>query len=104
LPGHRVLVHPDLLRYRPILTRVPISDTCVAFGRVPKHCACAAFGDGAPGEFAALTTETEVMDAVRKELGEAAANALLVSLADAVDSAEPELPEVEPRGPGDTLN
>jgi len=44
------------------------------------------------------------MDAVRKELGEAAANALLVSLADAVDSAEPELPEVEPRGPGDTLN
>jgi hypothetical protein len=26
------------------------------------------------------------------------------SLAEAVDAAEPELPEAEPRGPGDTLN
>jgi hypothetical protein len=43
------------------------------------------------------------MDAVRKELGDAAADALLVSLADAVEP-EAEQPEVEPRGPGDTLN
>ena len=58
---------------------------------------------GAPGEFAALGTEAEVMDAVRRELGDAAADALLVSLADTPE-AEPEQPtEVEPRGPGDTL-
>lgn len=43
--------------------------------------------NGAPGEFAALGTEAEVMDAVRRELGDAAANALLVSLA---DTPEPE--------------
>jgi hypothetical protein len=62
---------------------------------------------GAPGEFASLTTESEVMDAVRRELGDAAADALLVSLADTPE-AEPETPAetagVSERGPGDTLN
>ena len=59
---------------------------------------------GAPGEFAALGTEAEVMDAVRRELGDAAADALLVSLADTPEPEQPAEPEVEPRGPGDTLN
>jgi hypothetical protein len=61
---------------------------------------------GAPGEFAALGTEAEVMDAIRRELGDAAANALVASLADAPEPEQPAEPEVEPRGPGpgDTLN
>ena len=44
-----------------------------------------------------------MLDAVRKELGDAAADALLVSLADAADAAEPEQPEVEQRDPNATL-
>jgi hypothetical protein len=59
---------------------------------------------GAPGEFAALGTEAEVMDAVRRELGDAAADALLVSLADTAEPAEAEQAEVEPRDPNATLN
>jgi hypothetical protein len=59
--------------------------------------------NGAPGEFAALGTEAEVLDAVRRELGDAAADALLVSLADTPEP-EPEQPEVEPRDPNATLN
>ena len=59
---------------------------------------------GAPGEFAALGTEAEVMDAVRRELGDAAADALVTSLADADTAAEPEQPEPEPRDPNATLN
>jgi hypothetical protein len=43
------------------------------------------------------------MDAVRRELGDAAADALLVSLA-ATPEAEAEQAEAEPHGPGDTLN
>ena len=61
---------------------------------------------GAPGDFAALTTEAEVMDAVRKELGDTVADALVASLAGAAAEAEPELP-AEPevkRGPNDRLN
>ena len=59
---------------------------------------------GAPGEFAVLTTEAEVMDAVRKELGDAAADALLASLAAAEEPEQPAEPEVEPRDPNATLN
>jgi hypothetical protein len=58
---------------------------------------------GAPGEFAALGTEAEVMDAVRRELGDAAADALLVSLADTPDEPE-EQQAAEPRDPNATLN
>jgi hypothetical protein len=57
---------------------------------------------GAPGDFAALTTEAEVLDAVRKELGDRVADALVASLA---AEPTPEEPEVEvKRGPGGTLN
>ena len=58
---------------------------------------------GAPGEFAALGTEAEVMDAVRRELGDAAADALLVSLADTPE-AEEQATETETRDPNATLN
>jgi hypothetical protein len=61
---------------------------------------------GAPGEVAALSTEAEVMDAVRRELGDAAADALLVSLADTPEPEQPAAfaaPEAT-RRPNDKLN
>ncbi len=61
---------------------------------------------GAPGEFTSLTTESEVMDAVRKEMGDAAAKALPVSLADTPEPEQPaesSAPEAM-RGPNDKLN
>jgi hypothetical protein len=53
---------------------------------------------------AALCTEAEVMDAVRRELGDAAADALLVSLADAPEAEAEQATEPEPRDPNATLN
>ena len=55
--------------------------------------------------FAALGTEAEVTDAVRRELGDAAADALLVSLADTPELETPaETAALSERGPRDTLN
>jgi hypothetical protein len=44
---------------------------------------------GAPGDFASLTTEAEVPDAVRSELGEVAVEALRAAMAQPAE-AEPE--------------
>lgn len=52
---------------------------------------------GAPGDFAALTTEAEVLDVVRKELGDRVADFGRIT----GSRADPEEPEVEvKRGPG----
>jgi hypothetical protein len=58
---------------------------------------------GAPGEFATLATEAEVMDAVRRELGDAAAEALVASLVTPEPDVEQQA-EVEQRDPNATLN
>jgi hypothetical protein len=62
---------------------------------------------GAPGDFASLSTEAEVLEAVRSELGEAAVDALQAAMAAAEARAEPAAepePVVEPRDPNATLN
>lgn len=61
---------------------------------------------GAPGEFAQMQTQEQVLDAIRAELGEEAADALAAVLGKPeaapaeVQAVEPELPS---RDPGDTL-
>jgi hypothetical protein len=65
---------------------------------------------GAPGDFAALSTEAEVFDAVRAALGDAVADALIAALPQpsggpANDPPEPEQSEVvERRDPNTSLN
>jgi hypothetical protein len=69
-------------------------DGCAVLHPLPGKAALA---------FAALGTEAEVLDAVRKELGDTVADALVASLA--AEPAPPEEPEVEvKRGPNDRLN
>jgi hypothetical protein len=59
---------------------------------------------GAPGDFAQLTTKAEVLEAVRRDLGDTVADALVASLAAEPEPPEPEAEVVVERGPGDTLN
>ena len=53
---------------------------------------------GSPGDFAGLTTPQEVIEAIRKELGEDAAKALAALVAPKA-SPPPEEPEAEPIEP-----
>ena len=59
---------------------------------------------GAPGDFTALQSADEVLAAVRRELGDAAADLLSASLAPAVAGVVSETLPDTPREPGSALN
>jgi len=55
---------------------------------------------GSPGDFAGLNSPQEVIDAIRKELGEDAANALQALVAPRSPPQEPEQEAIEPTARG----